>query len=217
MDRRSKQREGLYRACATALVVMFAAAPVFANDTEGKRYDDRKPYYPDMRNPCTKDPATSGRTRCSDTNPELCDQITCDRPEGCGTQVVTTRTKPEKNGRSETRVRTQASGFGKGLPTTVTYRVATDNLTVTRMTPNAASFIIRNRDMGNPERPSLPLGMTAGSSCSALNPQGCASPFVVSTRSTTSFSATGPVTRIEPEPDVSCKNKDGRDRHPDDD
>jgi hypothetical protein len=221
MDRRSQQRKGLYWACASALVLMFTAAPVFADD-EGKRTEEREPYFPEMRNPCTKDPVTMGRTRCSKTNPEACEQITCDpalHPYGCGSQVVTTRTKAEKNGRSETRTRTQASGFGEAVPTTVTYRVATDNLTVMRTTPNTTSIIVRNRDMGNPDRPALPVGMTAGSSCSGAVPtQACASPFVVATRNTVFINfANGSVTRVEPEPDVTCKNRDGRDRRDDED
>jgi hypothetical protein len=207
MDLCSKtRRERLHWPLASALVLMLAAAPAFGDD--GERRERGDPYEPHLRNPCFKDPAFNGKKRCNDMT-QACETVDCDpatNPNGCGTQRTTTKTSPAKDGRTETRMRREANGFGVGSISHVKYTVAEDDLTVFRTKAGTTRITVRNREQGDPQRRS--------GTCSVTNKAACASPFVTTIRTET---VNGIPTRPETEPDEKCKNRDGRDRRDDED
>jgi hypothetical protein len=188
--------------CATALVMMLAAAPAFA---DGGRCDrpppESSPWQSEMDNPCFKNPATFGRGE------RIVEHISCRRAGGCGTLTTTSRTCEQGNG-FEQRTLTEGDGFGTGEVSQVVYDLGLKNLTVTRSRTNSSRVIIRNREMGNPKRPEVKLATNTGG-CSPTNLQACASPFFVETRSET---RNGVPVKPTAEPDTECKNRDGSKR-----
>lgn len=189
--------------CAAALALMLLAPSAFAHDDNERREETTKEdWFTFMRNPCVKNPATNGQGE------RIEEFIQCDNPTGaCGTLRTETRTT-QKGDKSEQRVRTRGEGFGRGDVTLARYDIRLDNTTVTRTKRNDTRTTIFNREMGHPEKTTLPFGSTSGT-CSPANVAACASPFVVTTKSET---RNGTPVRPEAEPDMECKNRDGSKR-----
>jgi hypothetical protein len=203
-----RRREWLHWPCAAILAVI-SIAPAFAHNDNERREETKEQWFAFMRNPCVKNPATMGRGERTE------EFIQCDpnlNPNGCGVLRTETRSKDHGN-KTETRTRTRGDGFGIGDVTMVRYSIALDNTTVTRTQRSDTRISVFNREMGHPQRATLPMGSTGGT-CSPLNISACASPFVVTTKSET---RNGVPTKPNAEPDVECKNRDGSKRHEDDD
>ena len=199
--------------CAASLAITLTA-PAYAHDDERREKAERTPWdTTGMENPCVKNPLTDGKGE------RISEQMVCDSPpEGspptrnCG--KISTETRTQRNGNGfEQRTRTRGDGFGRGDFTQVRYSLALDNTTVTRTKREDTRQIIFNREMGHPQKTTLPFGSTSGT-CSPTNTQACASPFVVTTKTET---VNGVPVRPEPEVDRECKNRDGSLRRDDQD
>jgi hypothetical protein len=192
--------------CA-AFLALTLAAPAFAHDDDERREQaEKSPWNTSgMENPCVKNPVIKDE--------RMSEQMVCDSPTGnCGVIRTETRTKQQRD-KFEQRQRTRGEGFGRGDFTQVRYSLALDNTLVTRSKRNDTRTVTFNREMGHPQKTTLPFGSTSGS-CSSTNIQACASPFVVTIKTETRNGV--PVTP-EPEADRECKNRDGSDRRHDQD
>lgn len=198
------ERAWRYWSCA-AILTLVSVAPAAADDQ--RREETKDDWFTSMRNPCVKNPATMGRGERTE------ETIQCDQPNGCGVLRTETRSKDNGNGKTEQRTRTRGDGFGIGSLTMVRYSVALDNTTVIRTNRNDSRITLFNREMGHPQKTTTTTGSSSGT-CSLDNVAGCASPFVVTTKSET---RNGVPTKPNAEPDTECKNRDGSRRGENDD
>lgn len=202
-------RAWLHWPCAAALALTLAA-PVLAHDNERREEAAKSPWdTTGMENPCVKNPLTNGKGE------RMSEQMVCETG-ACGTLRTETRTKGHGD-KTEQRSRTRGDGFGTGDFTNVRYSLALDRTTVTRSKRGDTRTTIFNREMGQPQKGTVPFGTSQGS-CSAnpltFNPAACASPFVVTTKTEIVSGSPRPP---ETETDRECKNRDGSKRHEDDD
>jgi hypothetical protein len=198
-------RSGISRArlhwpCAAALSLILAA-PVLAHDNERREEAAKSPWdTTGMENPCVKNPLTNGKGE------RLSEQMRCETG-ACGTLRTETRTTGHGD-KTEQRTRTRGDGFGTGDFTNVRYNLALDRTTVTRTKRSDTRMTIVNRELGQPVKTTLPTGSSSGP-CTAANIPGCASPFVVTTKTEIVSGSPRPP---ETETKRSCENRDGSPR-----
>jgi hypothetical protein len=182
----------------SALVLMLVAAPAYA-DEERQATTEKSIYFPQMENPCFREPADNGETRSVET---------VGAPSE-GRLIVTTKTKHRGDFCIEERTHSRGKGFATGHRSLVKYDVFEDHLLVTRQHKRTTCRTVqRDRQMGHPREEMMRVG-TDGE-CSIDNPAACARPFVV-----TFFSDTG---GGDPrmDTDEKCRDRDGKERGDDD-
>lgn len=195
--------------CAAALALILAAPPAFADDDEPERREtaEKSPWNTsEVVNPCVKNPATSGKGE------RLAENMRCETGN-CGTLRTETRTK-RSNGRTETRERTRGDGFGTGEIDNVRYSLALDHTVVTRTTKKDSRTVSFHREMGQPQRSTLPVSGSSSCTPTSITLEGCASPFAVTTVSETNNGSPKPPRTFT---DTECKNRDGSKRGENDD
>jgi hypothetical protein len=172
-------------------LLMIAAAPVYANDDDGKGQPSTSstPIAFSMDNPCYRDPATRQRGH--------------EQVSGNGTQRTTVRQDTKRDGSSEFRQFDRTDGSGFGDLSGAKYVVAEDHQLNIRSKGNFQKRTERTRQMGNPQKALVAIDTGARA-------------FVVTVEEEITFNPPRP-TRVETSTDTNCKDQRGRDKRDDED